>query len=302
MLIQQQNRHLLGSACDIRLVTKEPAQVVSIFDELWDQLERFEQRFSRFLPDSELTQFNEQAGKRVAVSEAFRHLLQTASRLGEDTEGLYNPFVLPTLQQAGYLHSWGEKNSNHQTPDFRNRHMASGDHIEIGDDWARIPANTAIDFGGCGKGYALDQLAKYLDDHDISDYSLSLGGDIICSGAEPGLPGWRISIQDAHQPERDLIEITSDGTRIALATSGTIKRRGEGWHHIIDPRTGKPADTDILSATVTASSGALADVLAKCMVIVGAKTAPGLAAEHTIHSFIIQTSDINDNVIHWGKS
>jgi len=291
----QQQHHALGSEVFLTLVTeKDETATNRLFDRLLKHITAFEQQFSRFLPDSELTRFNQQAGRRTVVSPSFGRLLKAAKSLAERTGGLYNPFVLPALQRAGYLGSWPKPEADLAATNFTTRKLVAVDQLSIGDLWAKIPETAALDFGGIGKGYLLDELAEMLDTQKLVGYWLSLGGDIICSGHDLDNQEWQVAVQNAVELGKNVQTIVNQQSRkLAIATSGITKRQGikngQTWHHIIDPRTGHPADTNILTVTVTADKAANADVYAKCIVIAGAEQAEKCKTSGVIKSFLLQT-------------
>lgn len=298
----QSARRALGS--DV-VLTFDSADTETIANDLWDQIERFEQRFSRFLPDSELSNINKSAGKDKTISRAFYDLLHCAIEQWQKTEGLYNPLLLPQLQQAGYLGSWPNVQKANASMDYRGRSQTDPSAIQLSRDTIRLPADSALDFGGIGKGYLLDQLGGYLEEHDVRNYWLSLGGDILCRGANEAGERWEIGIQSAVEPDKIIGTITApDHGRWSIATSGTTKRSGKDWHHIIDPRTHTSAKTDLLTATVLAKTGVAADIAAKCLVILGSDKATTFAANHDVDIMVLQASKGQHKIglIQWERS
>jgi thiamine biosynthesis lipoprotein len=292
MIRHQQSKEALGSKAIITIVSNKH-NTVDVFMDLWLVIELFEDRFSRFKTSSELTNFNKLAGTKVKVSVEFIDLLKAAKEWGKRTDGLYNPFILPSLQKAGYKGSWPKPQDYNIALDYELRNIHKVDQIEIGKDWAQIPNDSALDFGGCGKGYLLDYLAAKLDKQNINNYWLSLGGDIICSGKDAGGDSWSVGIQDAINEDNVVDSLTNtEGAKIAIATSGVTKRKGQNgltkWHHLIDPKTAKPAKTDILTATVQSLSAIEADVLAKCLVIIGSGKIDTFASRMRLSKAIIQ--------------
>lgn len=273
----QQTKHALGSTAYLTIVLEDNASPTEVFSSSWQEIDGFERQFSRFLTDSELSKFNLQAGSRQTVSQAFLRLLTSAKKMGELTDGLYNPLILPSLQRAGYKGSWPRPEIAVAKLDFEARNNAQWSEIEMGDNWAFIPENTALDFGGIGKGYLLDQLARNLKKMGVDNYWLSLGGDILCAGYDVNGDPWRVAIQHAKIEGRSVAAVKNAGKKLAVATSGITKRQGfsenGAWHHIIDPRSGKPAVTDLLTSSVCTDKATLADVAAKCLVIVGSHAA-----------------------------
>lgn len=287
----QQHQKALGSEVLLTLVGENEAALVSLYDELWREIMLFEATFSRFLPDSELTYVNQRAGQQVMVSPEFVALARATKAMSAATQGIYNPFILPKLQAVGYKGSWPDPGVYDAELDYEQRAIVPADSLEIGDGWVNIPPDSALDFGGIGKGYLLDQLAKLLDPKLVKGYWFSLGGDIVCGGVDVGGQPWRIGLQRADSEAVAGYVENKDGKQLAVATSGITKRRGSGWHHIIDPRTGQSAKTDVLTASICMSNGLEADVFAKCLVILGNKAAEDFAAANNITAKLLQIRD-----------
>lgn len=285
----QQSKYVLGCDGVLTVVASSAKQAENLLHALWQTIDEFEDRFSRFLPDSELTAFNHAAGQKTPVSPEFLALLQSMKHWSAVTNDLYNPFILPALQRAGYIGSWPTPSAITPATYYADGATAQGSRITFGTDWARIPAHTAIDTGGIGKGYLLDMLAAQAD-KKADGFWFSLGGDIISSGTDIHGKPWKIGVQKADAPApAGFFAAASSGT-MAVATSGTTKRNGvangKAWHHIIDPRTNKPAKTDVLTATICHEQGTAADVLAKCLVIIGSQAATDFCHQHKIQALL----------------
>ena len=289
MIRLQQHRHALGSEVYITLVGTDEHFLAATFALVWQDITLFEHTFSRFLPDSELSYVNERAGIPTEVSQEFVALARCSYDFSKRTDGLYNPFVLPALQRAGYKGSWPHVAVQGDAPDFSDRSFVSGTALQLDGTTVTIPADSALDFGGIGKGYALDQLGELLRRQGIKDYWLSLGGDILASGHDVDGSQWRVEISQALDQDASCGAFLIGPGPYAVATSGTMKRAGKGWNHLIDPRTGQATTSDIISATVAAESGAVADVYAKCLLLVGSKQAPAFAKRLGIAHYVLQT-------------
>jgi len=292
MSVLQQTKTALGTDAVLTLSLDKAAD--AIFSELWQYIDNFEQSFSRFLADSELSRFNLRAGDTVPVSNEFKQLLLATNEMSEETQGLFNPFILPALQRVGYEQSWVDP--NRIGPDFSKRKIVSWKSLTIGTSDAHIPDNSAIDSGGIGKGFLLERLAELLATHAVKNYWISLGGDIIARGKMDGQELWEIDIAQALDPRKPAASVYVPETgSIAIATSGVTKRKGikdgKNWHHIIDPTTGESAQTDIMSATVCLPSAVRADVFASCIVACGSTAYRTFADEHGIEDVMIQTHD-----------
>lgn len=296
----------LGSKTGLSLVSRAGAgRIRRVYQDLWQAIFAFEKQFSRFLPGSELSMFNRSSGTKQPVSPEFRSLLLTAQELASQTDGLYNPFILPALQSAGYVRSRVPGHELDQVDDYANRTVVSADRLEIGDTWARIPYGTALDLGGCGKGYLADQLRELLPD-SIDGYWLSLGGDIAVGGCDEQAAPWSVNVQAAETTDRDVATLQPQGN-CGVATSGTTVHRGrqadKAWHHLIDPRSLRPAKTNVLLATVCAKSTLMADVLASCAVILGSEAGLPFLASRGVETAVLQCQamDGTSRIVHYGN-
>lgn len=264
-----------------------------ILDDLESRTHEFERRFSRFLPMSELNLLNVSAGNIHPISPQFRDILTQAKNASRQTNGLFNPFVLPALQRAGYLHSFVKSHDALSgVPNYTGRKdIPDIEQLEIGDDWARIPLHSALDLGGCGKGYLGDILADILDSlPSISGYWISVGGDVVARGIhESGQP---IFVTIASQNGTGNIGSVGALHRIGVATSTTLKRQGgsgrKHWHHIIDPRTGLSSKSDVFAATVCHSSLMMADIHASNCIIIGSDLTDDYIIEQNISAALLE--------------
>ena len=307
----QQEQLALGSVVQISLVARSSQSMAidALFSDLWKQAYTFERQFSRFLPQSELSFFNRQAGSKQRISPEFKKILTAARDISLAVDGLYNPFILPALQAAGYGASLVKGHEHDMYDDFANRKVVPIEKLEIGDSWAKIPQNSAIDLGGCGKGYLADQLADSVTSK-VKGYWISLGGDVVFGGVNAIGQPWQINVLKARSETKPttIAKVQRDSkAKYAVATSGTTARygvkQGKLWHHLIDPRTLQPAETDILTATVCAPSGLLADVLASCAVILGSEQAIQFLKQQGVSSALLQcrSSKEGDYNVHYGK-
>jgi len=288
-----QTKIALGGNVTLSIVTDVSTEKSDhLFSDLWQMVFKFERQFSRFIPMSELSIFNRTTGLKTPITSEFRDILIAAKQQGLDLNGLYNPFVTPALQRAGYKQSALLGHEKDVQFDYSDRRVVPVGRLEIGNDWAKIPYGTAIDLGGCGKGYLADKLGSFLRDQPVTGYWLSLGGDIVTMGTDSNGKQITLGIQDAIQLLDSKYMIHSPNEHFAEATSGTFRRQGQdtsnSWHHIIDPATSQPADTDIRLATVCAGTGLLADVLASCAIILGSKKAPSFLKKHGASSALLQ--------------
>lgn len=234
-----QTAFALGCDIGLCLVNDNEAETDLIFKSLWKVIGKFEAEFSRFLPNSELTVFNQNAGSAQPISNDFHEMLKLANQYNESNEGAFNIFILPELQKAGYKQPFHTVDGQLTAPDFSSRKFDTKNKVVIGDNTAKIPQNSAIDLGGIAKGFLADKLADIVQ-NQVHGYWLSIGGDIVVGGKNENGEKWVIGIESTDETQK--IEVSCKLERYAVATSGISKRRGvngnKNWHHIIDPKTG----------------------------------------------------------------
>ena len=244
-----------------------------------DQFEAWEQSLSRFRSDSELCELNRNAGKQMAVSQVLWDVFQSAVDAELQSNGLVNPLIADALVYAGYERSFDQM----QEGEFGLNVTSSPNAVPVLADVRtdpttrsiHLPAGSHLDFGGVAKGWAAQQAMQALSADGPALFSA--GGDIAVSGPRANGEPWDISVENPFESGGylEMLYVNQGG----VATSGKDYRNwtrgGVDQHHIIDPRTGLPAETDILTATVIAPTAMLAEALAKAILISG--SADGLA-------------------------
>ncbi len=236
------------------------------------QIQQWERRLSRFLPGSELSRLNGSSKPR-RVSPALGDLLLHAVEANRRTCGLFDATVLPQLQAAGYTGPWDGSGPRAGTTVG----MASAVRGEIVPlPGRRFWLSGAVDLGGLAKGWVADRLVARLGRG--GGVFVDAGGDVAVRGCPPGGAGWLVEIEGIPGAE-PIAEIRLRGG--GMATSSVLRRRWYGprgpAHHIIDPRTGEPADSDLVSATVVAPRALTAEWAAKAVLIAGSVEGMALA-------------------------
>lgn len=266
----------LGSTVEFGVRTA-PQAAQQLAQKLKDRVAQFESRFSRFLLTSELTRLNQCSGQPFAASKAFVEILVAARTMNERTNGIVNPLVGSALVDAGYDQSFEKLiEENPAVAADEPRPIPSFGSVALDEHTGTItlPPGRTLDLGGIGKGYLAGLLVPIIKDVTLN-FWLSLGGDMVGNGAGDDDEPWSVRVQDPWHLNQNLGTLRMIGAW-AMATSGTTKRRGtragKPWHHLIDPRTGEPADTDVIGATVIAPSALEADAFAKTVVILGKQT------------------------------
>src|SRR5512143_757342 len=292
--MQQLEFHAMGCKMlaviesDTRLAATQLSQVPQWFEE-------WEQQLSRFRATSELNQLNRRAGQFMPVSPVLWEVTQLAIKAAEWSNGLVSPTILNALEAAGYDRSFeliglgpsSKTRSADARPDSQWRTIerkASTRSIQL-------PADVQIDLGGVAKGWAAERAARKLSIHGAALVDAS--GDIALTGIRRDGQAWPIGVSDPLNADRqlDLIMIAQGG----VATSGRDYRKwqkdGKWQHHIIDPRTGLPADTDVISASVVAPTAHQAEVAAKAAVILGSEQGLCWLNEHPGYAGLLVLED-----------
>jgi thiamine biosynthesis lipoprotein len=253
---------------DIVVMVREPRHA-ALAAEAEHAFREVEGRFSRFDPRSELSRLNESAGAATAVSDEMLDLLHVALEMRERTCGLFEPGILAELESAGYDRSFElMAAARHDSAPASRPVPRASISIDDGHGSVTLGVGVRLDFGGIGKGYAVDLAARRLA--PAADFLVDGGGDIFGSGAGLDGDGWLASIADPRGGrDIDTVRLRDE----ALATSTTVLRRwrrgSAELHHIIDPRSGSPSRSDVLSASVIAPTATEADVFAKTALILG---------------------------------
>ncbi len=289
---------------DILLAAEGEATRLSTgFKQVQTLFEDKERRFTRFSEDSELAKLNLSAGGWFHASAELFEVLKLARDYWEATDGLFNPAILGALEHAGYDRSMDEIRAHgaaqvatrgwENVPDFSAVRL---------DEPARaiwMPVGMRIDLGGIAKGWISEQATRELSSF-AEACAVNAGGDMFLAGLPAGENAWEVALEDPRDPERSLA-ILNVGPG-AVATSSITKRcwqQGERLqHHLIDPRTGTPAETDWLSVTVIASSAAAAEVFAKALLIAGSLEFNAIAQHNQEIAFIA----VDDQGGLWGSN
>lgn len=276
---------------------------VDAAEHLWqmikERVKETENRFSRFKKSSELTKLNQAAGQPFKVSAEMIEMLQAARWAFEHSGGLVDATIGQSIIDAGYDRSFEElENATPKkttTDNTVRQHTMADVTIDVVNRQVTVPLGTRLDFGGIAKGLLADQLAMLID-AVTTNYWLSIGGDMMISGTDDHGQPWHIGVQDPFHLDRDVATLTLPPGRWAVATSCIMKRRGVSddgrpWHHLIDPRTGQPADTNVAAATVLTKNALAAEVLAKSIIIHGVDAGRGeIVKTSGDHALVITTT------------
>ena len=252
------------------------------------EINRLEATLSRTIDTSDVSRLN--AGEAVEVQPETRALLERALTLSDETGGTFDMTVAPLVAL------WGITSDAPRVPSQAEIDallpLVGGEHVHM-DDAVTLDTGCAVDLGGIAKGYASQQVADILRAHGVTSAVVSLGGNVYVCGSKPDGTPWNVGVQDpaasgyaAIVALTDRFAVTSGGyQRYFEAADGTVYR------HILDPRTGRPADSDLLSVTIISDDGTAADAYSTALYVMGEQEAVSFWRAHGGFELILITAD-----------
>ncbi len=237
-----------------------------------------ERRWTRFSPGSELSRLNAHAGAPVFVSPATAHLVERLRWAWESTSGAFDPTASVTA--LGYDRELTEM--CRRAVDVRPTDWPGGAgrgvgcdgvEVDVASGYVLLPPDVQLDPGGLGKGLAADLVAESMFAAGAAGAVVNLGGDLRVVGnprpANGSPTGWRVGIEDPHDPSRCVAVIPLPSG--AVATSSVLRRRWRtsgGWcHHLLDPRTGLPVAAEFDTITVVTREAWWAEAMTKALMV-----------------------------------
>jgi thiamine biosynthesis lipoprotein len=276
-----------------------PDETRDLLEAAHARLDELERKWSRFLPDSEVSRLNQRPGTPAAVSTETALLVDLARVAHEQTAGWFNPALLAEVADAGYDRSHEllpAPKSPHGLPsdgtvDPRPPPRLGGGSLLVDRETGvvQLGDGVAFDPGGIGKGLAADMVAAELLRGGAEWAQVDLGGDIRVAGPSPHGGSWPVLI-DA--PSGRLMPMAAVTVPCGgVATSSRAKRRwshyGIDQHHLIDPRTGRPSTSPLLCVTVVAAETWWAEVLAKAALLAGPVHGRALVEAHDAAALLV---------------
>ena len=287
--VTQPRRRAMGSDAHVVVVTAGDGN--RLVAAAWARIDELESRWSRFRTDSEVSTLNRGAGRPVTVSSDTIALVHHALAAWRLTQGHFDPTVGAALVAHGYDRDFAEVVARGRTAPEHTEPAPgpSGIALDRAAHTVMLPAGVTFDPGGIGKGLGADLVAAELLAAGAAGALVNLGGDVRAMGTPPGRAGWVISLPDPLRAGRELARIAlPEG---GIATTSQLRRR---WstphgtaHHLIDPATGRPAETDVVAATVVAAEAWRAEALTKLAFLAG----PGAMSNRDDAHAVVVTGD-----------
>jgi thiamine biosynthesis lipoprotein len=261
------------------------------------RLRELEARWSRFEPRSELNELLRRPCRWVCVSNDLLRALRWARRMFDETDGIFDPSIRDDLETLGYDRTFRSGLDSDvavermiRTP----RRGLWGVELDSHRHRARVAPGLSIDLGGIGKGLAADIVAAELVANGARAAYISVGGDIAAHGEPPDV-GWPVPLLHPITREPFAFHLLDSGGVVMSSTTIRRWQRGDAvMHHIIDPRSGEPSDTDVLAVAVAARSAARAEALAKAAIVLGSDDGATMLADAHVRAWIVTSSRVVD--------
>lgn len=230
---------------------------------------------------------------RIYLDDDTINILLSAKSNYYETDCIFDIKLMPVIEL------WGFDNGNYGVPkteDIKTSLDVVGkSRIDIYPDekYIVVSEGTRISLGGIAKGYLGDELLKIAQEYGATAL-LSLGGNIVLCGNKAEDDMWSVGIKNPNDTENIACSFKSGGNK-SVVTSGAYERYfeygGKSYHHIIDPKTGRPAESDLLSVTVVGENGANCDAWSTALFVMGKEKAVEFAKKHNSYDFVFITNN-----------
>ena len=295
----RRTQFIMGTLVEITVSHSDPDLIQAVTTQAFDEMKRIEQLMSTYLPDSEISRINRAAGKEaVPVSPEVEEVIREGIYWSEQSGGAFDITVEPLVQLWDFD---GEKEIIPSENTIRKTaSLVNYKNIELKDHTVRLKnQGMAINVGGLAKGYAVDRAIAILRGK-VPNGIVNAGGDLFAFGEKTQGTSWNIGLQHPRKPQ-DLMAAFAVKNQ-AIATSGDYQRYfikdGVRYHHIFDPRNGKPARL-MISATIITTEVMDADALATAVFVMGpAKGIEWIDAMENVEAMVV----LEDGSIGYSKN
>ena len=266
---------------------------VVVLKKLEDKINELDEMLSTGKETSEVSRLN-RSGVAV-LSPTVANLIKRSKAIYNKTDGLFDITIYPLMEL------WGFPTKNYKVPSEKEIEeklkLVGSDKIDFNEETRKISFKNKgmeIDFGGIGKGYITDELVKILTDEKVESAIINLGGNVFGFRKKPDGSLWNIAIRDPNEPDKYMAAIRLEDS--AVITSGGYERyfeeNGIIYHHILDPRTGKPSESGLKSVSIISKDGTLADALSTSLFIMGEEKGIGYWKENGSNfDILLMTND-----------
>jgi thiamine biosynthesis lipoprotein len=259
----------MGTSYSITLVDRlRSAELREIKAAVEKRLAAVNDNMSTWQPDSEISQFNHfKSLEKFPVSQEFVRVVERALQTAKMTDGAFDPTVKPLVDH------WGFGPETDSKPLAKIMQSVGWRKVVLDENsLSKKEENVQLDLSAIAKGYGVDAVAKVIRSFGVKNFLVEIGGEIAVSGLNPKGKPWRVGIELPNPTSGREIFQTVELSGGAMATSGDYRNfrtreDGSRYSHIIDPHTGRPAETDIASVSVLANSCMDADAVATALFV-----------------------------------
>lgn len=258
-----------------------------------DEILRLESLFDVTSDESDISKINSSGGNAVSVSDDTADIISRACQISGQTNGSLDITIYPVLKE------WGFTTENYKIPQQKEIDVlleyVDYKKVNVDGNTVTLPENMNIDLGSVAKGYTSDRICQILEDEGINSAMVNLGGNVQVIGKKTDGSLWRVGVENPQNTEEMACKLSV--SNCAVITSGNYERffvgeDGKKYWHIIDPKTGYPADNGIISATVIGNSGLICDALSTALFVMGTERAVEYCTEHKEIDAVLITSDM----------
>jgi thiamine biosynthesis lipoprotein len=281
---QQNKGFIFGTIYNISYQSEK-----DLIDEIEAALQKIDLEFSMFNEQSTVARLNR--GEKVKRSPMFEEVYRLAQTIHQETNGAFDITVAPLVNAWGF--------------GFKHESMPTSHQVD-----SLLKVRDQLDFAAIAKGYASDVIARLLRDHQVQNFMVDIGGEIVTQGISEKRVPWKIGVT---KPTDDSLSVSTElqtvlnVTDIAMATSGNYRnfyyKGGKKYAHTIDPKTGYPVQHSLLSATVLAKDCASADAYATAFMVLGVDRAKKVLERHPeLMAYFIYATDQGENAVWFSPS
>lgn len=238
----------------------------NLISKINEKVIEIEEKFSRFKENSYTSKINKNKGEWIQVDDEFIYVLEKSIYFNKISNNAFNPLI------GNIVNEWGFYDGNHKIPDDKtlNRLISEIDIKNIMIDKEKNLVKIisgSLDFGGIVKGYALDKIKEILEENKVQEAVINLGGNILVFGNR----NFNVGVKNPRG--EGIIHTFEIKSGFTVSTSGDYEnffvKNDKRYHHIIDPKTGKPSQNGIIEVSVVSKSGIDGDAISTTLFVLG---------------------------------
>jgi thiamine biosynthesis lipoprotein len=296
-------RRAMACEFEVQLAANRNDNSMEHVFEALDLVETLEAQMTVYRGDSEVIRLNHRAGAEpVAVEPRLFELFRQAEKIHRETDGALDITSGPLSEAWGFSRREGRVPSEEQIAAARKR--MGMQHVTLDDEKRTISfgrSGMSVNLNSMGKGFALDRMAELFNLHHVDDYLIHGGkSSVLARGNQPGADhvGWRVGVRHPLRQSEPLADLALRNQALSTSGAGTqfFIRRGRRYGHILDPRSGYPAE-GLYSATVIAPTAAEAEGLSTAFYVMGPeRTGEFCASRPEIAALLVAPGDREGDV------